>query len=108
VILQAFDMRVLQTIKQRYPMVRTALMVDGKEEVQDYIDRLGFIPDIYSPYFVLIGKSLVDKCHEMGMKVVPWTVNAIDKVHYFRSLGVDGIVTDYPNLRNQLLSDEPH
>lgn len=102
VILQAFDVRVLKYIKKTYPKIRVALMVDGKEEVQDHLDKLGFVPDIFSPYFVLVGKSLVDKCHELGMKVIPWTVNTSDKVAYFLSLGVDGLVTDYPNLRTQV------
>ncbi len=105
VILQAFDIRVLQYIKKTYPKMHLALLVDTKEEVEDHIKRLGFVPDIFSPYLVIVGKSLVDKCHELGMRVIPWTVNSSDKVIYFKSLGVDGIVTDYPNLRNLVESN---
>ncbi len=66
------------------------------------IEELGFKPTIYSPYSVLVGKNLVDKCHAAGVKIIPWTVNSIKDLKYFVGLGVDGIITDYPNLMEQL------
>lgn len=102
VIIQSFDIRTLQYLHQKYPKMRTSLGIDEKEDFENNIKDLGFKPTIYSPYSVLVGKSLVDKCHAAGIKIIPWTVNSVKDIKYLMNLGVDGIITDYPNLMGQL------
>lgn len=102
VIIQSFDMRTLQYLHEKYPKVKTSLLIDEKEPFEGYIEKLGFKPTIYSPYSVLVGKGLVDRCHAMGIKIIPWTVNTVKEIKYFQSLGVDGIITDFPNIMSQL------
>lgn len=97
-IIQAFDVRSLQYVHEKYPKVQTALMIDEKEDFENNIKDLGFSPSFYSPYAVLVGKGLVDRCHAAGIKIVPWTVNSIKDMNYLIGLGVDGIITDFPNL----------
>jgi len=41
---------------------------------------------------------MVDQAHELGMLVKPWTVNSLDIVDDLLKWGVDGIITDYPNI----------
>ncbi|MGO4878307.1 glycerophosphodiester phosphodiesterase family protein [Pedobacter psychrotolerans] len=102
VIIESFDMRTLQYLHEKYPKVKTSLLIDEKEPFEDHIEKLGFKPTIYSPYSVLVGKGLVDRCHEMGIKIIPWTVNTVKDLKYFMSLGVDGVITDFPNLMHQV------
>ncbi|WP_231427219.1 MULTISPECIES: glycerophosphodiester phosphodiesterase family protein [Pedobacter] len=102
VIIESFDMRTLQYLHEKYPKIQTSLLIDEKEPFEDYIEKLGFKPTIYSPYSVLVGKGLVDRCHAMGIKIIPWTVNSLKEIKYFMSLGVDGVITDFPNLMGQL------
>lgn len=102
VIIQSFDMRTLQYLHEKYPKIQTSLLIDEKEPFEDYIEKLGFKPTIYSPYSILVGKGLVDRCHAMGIKIIPWTVNSLKEIKYFMSLGVDGVITDFPNLMGQL------
>jgi glycerophosphoryl diester phosphodiesterase len=102
VIIQSFDIRTLQYVHQKYPKIRTSLGIDEKEDFENNIKDLGFNPTIYSPYSVLVGKTLVDKCHAAGIKIIPWTVNSIKDLQYLMGLGVDGIITDYPNIMGQL------
>jgi glycerophosphoryl diester phosphodiesterase len=102
VIIQSFDIRTLQYLHQKYPKIRTSLGIDEKEDFENNIQELGFKPTIYSPYSVLVGKNLVDKCHAAGVKIIPWTVNSVKDLKYFMGLGVDGVITDYPNIIEQL------
>jgi glycerophosphoryl diester phosphodiesterase len=102
VIIQSFDIRTLQYLHQKYPKIRTSLGIDEKEDFENNIEELGFKPTIYSPYSVLVGKNLVDKCHAAGVKIIPWTVNSVKDLQYFMGLGVDGIITDYPNIMGQI------
>lgn len=102
VIIQSFDVRTLQYLHEKYPKIRTSLLIDKKEDFESNIKELGFSPTIYSPYSILVGKTLVDKCHALGIKVIPWTINSTKDIAYFMNLGVDGIITDYPNIMGQL------
>lgn len=102
VIIQSFDIRTLQYLHKTYPKIRTSLLIDEKEDFENNIKELGFNPTIYSPYSVLVGKTLVDKCHALGIKIIPWTLNSTKDIRYLMNLGIDGIITDYPNIMGQL------
>lgn len=102
VIIQSFDRRSLQYLHHKYPKIKTSLAIDEKEDFENNIAELGFKPTIYSPYVVLVGKNLVDKCHAAGVKIIPWTVNSVKEIEYLMGLGVDGVITDYPNLMGQV------
>ncbi|MGZ5191552.1 MAG: glycerophosphodiester phosphodiesterase [Flavisolibacter sp.] len=41
---------------------------------------------------------MVKRCHDKKMKLIPWTVNDKNQIQTLISLGVDGIITDYPDL----------
>ncbi len=98
VMIQSIDMRTLQYLHEQYPKIKTSLVIDEKVDFEQNIETLGFKPTVYSPYYVLVGKSLVERCHDMGIKIIPWTVNTVKDFNYLIGLGVDGIVTDYPNV----------
>ncbi|MHA4893249.1 glycerophosphodiester phosphodiesterase family protein [Pedobacter sp. PWIIR3] len=98
VTIQSFDIRTLQYLHEHYPKVKTSLLIDEKVDFEVNIADLGFKPTVYSPYSILVGKGLIDRCHTEGIKIIPWTVNTIKDMKYLIALGVDGVVTDYPNL----------
>lgn len=94
--LQSFDFRILKEIKTSYPEVTLAALVYDKG-MDAALYELGFVPDIYSPYFPLVSENLVNEAHEMGMKVIPWTVNETEHMKMLLNYGVDGLITDYPD-----------
>jgi len=100
VIIQSFDFRTLKIVHQKYPSIKTAALIESsdKRSVSQQINELGFTPTIYSPEASLVNKELVTNCHRLNMKLIPWTVNDKQKIKYLRSLGVDGIISDYPDL----------
>lgn len=105
VTIQSFDIRTLQYLHENYPKIKTALLIDEKIDFEVNIADLGFKPTVYSPYSVLVGKGLVERCHEAGVKIIPWTVNSIKDMKYLIGLGVDGVVTDYPNIYKKVMDD---
>jgi glycerophosphoryl diester phosphodiesterase len=98
--IQSFDLRPLKVLHQKYPRIQTAYLVFGKEcsDAKKQIQLLGFTPTIYSPEFKYVTKETVDYCHAHQMKIIPWTVNTKIEIDALIALGVDGIITDYPNL----------
>ena len=100
VIIQSFDFRTLQVMNRKYPLVKTALLIEDydKRGVDIQLQELGFTPSIYSPHYSLVTPELVRKCHDQKMKLIPWTVNDETTIRQLQKMGVDGIITDYPNL----------
>lgn len=103
-IVQSFDVRTLQYLHQQYPHVSTALLIedDDKRSLAVQLQRLGFTPSIYSPYHGHVTTELVQGCHQQGMRVIPWTVNILPRMQELKAMGVDGIISDYPNLFTEL------
>jgi glycerophosphoryl diester phosphodiesterase len=96
-IIQSFDIRTLQVIHQTDSTATTALLIFDLDNFEKNLKQLGFNPTIYSPNFILVNEKLISKCHELKIKVIPWTVNDEGKMLKMKLLGVDGIITDYPN-----------
>lgn len=95
--IQSFDFNVLKYLNQSNPKVKLVALVENKRGVEANLKDLGFIPYVYSPYHILLNKKAVALCHEKGMKVVPWTVNDRKQMESLIEMGVDGIITDYPD-----------
>jgi glycerophosphoryl diester phosphodiesterase len=102
VTLQSFDFAVLKHWKQQitagtYAPVSLAALVANLKGIDTNLEALGFTPDIYSPYFRLLTTKKVARLHTKGMKVIPWTVNELKDMKAVVGMGVDGLITDYPN-----------
>jgi glycerophosphoryl diester phosphodiesterase len=103
VIIQSFDFRTLQYLHRHYPGMKTSMLIENtdKRSLEEQVSALGFTPSVYSPAYSLVNESLVKKCHALNMKVIPWTVNDKPAMERLKQMGVDGIITDYPNLFNE-------
>lgn len=98
-IVQSFDMRPLQVIHRLSPDISLGFLTDDKNATfDDNIARLGFIPAFYNPNYHLVTATLVKQCHDKQILIEPWTVETPDIMQQMKALGVDGIITDYPNL----------
>jgi len=103
VMIQSFDPRTLQYLHQHYPSIPTVLLIEDfdKRTLDVQLKALGFIPTVYSPHYSLVNEELLQKCHQQKIKVIPWTVNEKEAITALQKLGVDGIISDYPNLFNE-------
>jgi glycerophosphoryl diester phosphodiesterase len=90
--------RALNALHRQAPELQTAFLIENIKGLDSNLARLEFKPDIYSPYYLMVDKKLVDQCHTRQMKLVPWTVNDVKSMRRLIRLGVDGIITDYPDM----------
>ncbi len=96
VVLQSFDFDVLTYWHRVWPQVVLSALVEHDSPSKVLAD-LGFTPAIYSPSFRQLDKSRLEFSHAHGMRVIPWTVNLREDIQKMIELGVDGLITDYPN-----------
>jgi glycerophosphoryl diester phosphodiesterase len=103
VIIQSFDFRTLQYLHKHYPTIKTAMLVEAKDKnsFRKQVKDIGFTPTIYSPEVTLVTQNLIDECHQQNIKIIPWTVNDKKGIDRLKALGVDGIISDYPDLFNE-------
>ena len=52
---------------------------------------------VWSPFHRELTEETLTEAHALGLRVVVWTVNEVDDMTALARLGVDGIITDYPN-----------
>ncbi|MCB5274714.1 Glycerophosphoryl diester phosphodiesterase [Arthrobacter sp. SO5] len=52
--------------------------------------------DAISPAFKSVTPGMIAEAHELGLPVIPWTVNTTADMNRLMDLGADGIISDYP------------
>lgn len=52
----------------------------------------------WAPHYMTLTRDLLNRSHDLGLAVVPWTVNTLPEMEKLISWGVDGIITDRPDI----------
>lgn len=119
--IQSFDWRTLPMTRRQVPGIPLVALWDettwypgspwlgGVEPavVGDPITGAQLVgASILSPEYVLIDKAFVDRAHQRGLKVIPWTVDDAATMKAQIDLGVDGIITDYPTTLRNVMAEK--
>ena len=60
------------------------------------------VPYDYRPR---LDRAFVEAAHRSGAQVHAWTVNEVNDMHELLDIGVDGIITDRPDLLNDVVGE---
>ena len=127
VMVQSFDWRTLELLHELEPGLRTVYLTVESPEFHTLKDgawnagRLlndygGSIPRmvrasaekatgvIWAPNFRNLTVATLKEAHELGLKVIPWTVNQNAAMEQLIDWGVDGIITDYPDRLREVMA----
>jgi glycerophosphoryl diester phosphodiesterase len=127
VTVQSFDWSTLVAVRQLAPEIVTACLTiqtanndtvrpeaDGASRWHAGLrlaDHGGSVPRlvkaagcaIWSPFWRNLSPGLVEEAHALGLAVLPWTVNEPADLDRIVGLGVDGLITDYPDRARAVL-----
>ncbi|MGP4106406.1 glycerophosphodiester phosphodiesterase [Virgibacillus sp. L01] len=98
IIIQSFNHESMQVSKELLPNVPHGVLAgmtwDGVTEEQ--LANFATYADYFNPNLNIVTDELVTSVHEEGMEIYPYTVRAQKEADKLINLGVDGIITDYP------------
>lgn len=99
VTIQCFHPPVLAAVRAAQPDITLAYLDEFPEKgsLKTKMDELGFVPPIYSPWHQPLTQAVIDQAQQLGMRVIPWTVNETSRMEALVAMGVNGIITDYPD-----------
>lgn len=119
VMVQSFDWRTLQVLQKEAPEIR-ALYLTTPRTLQPAPDGqpspwlAGFTPErhggsvpkavfaaggrLWAPNHATLTPALRAEARALGISVIPWTVNEPDAINRLLDMGVDGIISDRPDL----------
>ncbi len=98
-IICSFDYKMLEKVKKLNPKIQTGYITCLNNEEMLNLEYV----DFYSIYYKKVNKELVNKIHKKHKKVYVWTVNRSEDMKKIVQMGVDAIITDYPqNLKTNL------
>lgn len=119
VTIQSFDWRAPRHVRRVRPEVPRGWLTRAEtiraaplwRRDQAASPRLEDVPDAvaaegggtWTCYFTELTPSLLHRAHDLGLKVIPWTVNERDDMRRLISWGVDGLISDRPDLVMPLL-----
>lgn len=96
--LQSFDTRILEQLHKMDANVKLVLLTNNTKSIKKNLKKITFKPYGYSPNYKTLTKCQVKRLHKSNIKVIPWTVNSKSSIKKMIHKGVDGVITDYPNL----------
>ncbi len=96
VIISSFDHHGLQRVKEIDPNIKTGVLYTASWiKPWRYRELLNF--NALHPAWYTLSPELVTNAHQAGLAVHTFTVNDTDYVPQMIMMGVDGIITDYPD-----------
>jgi len=93
--IQSFDFRTLKVVEREAPEIATAYLTSRRHPYPEKVHEAG--GKIWSPDFTSLGKENLDRARSLGLKIIPWTVNEPGDIARMLDMGVDGIISDYPD-----------
>lgn len=95
--IESFDWRTLQVVEREAAEIATVYLTGrrGAESQPKAVHAAG--GRIWSPDHEAMDSAAMVEARAFGLRVIPWTVNEPAAIERVLDLGVDGLITDYPD-----------
>lgn len=98
-VVQSFDEKILEKIREVDPSVSLHRLISGpivfqSKKTDDFL--------ALNPHYRFATKRKIEKLHSKNLKIFVWTVNDVEKMKKLIAMGVDGIITNFPEKLKQL------
>ena len=100
-VITSFDVKIHQTLKQQYSTFKRGLLIeqDIKERAIEQALALGCCQIGWMN--TLATDEIIQATQQAHLNISVWTVNDVDRAKHLQSLGIDGLITDFPKMMLQ-------
>jgi glycerophosphoryl diester phosphodiesterase len=101
VAVQSFDAGAIRRLRTLTPRLPIGVVVGDKPSAaitEEDLERLAAFANFVNLRLDMVNRELIASVHAQGMRVFAWTVRHPDEIPPLLEAGVDGIVTDDPEL----------
>lgn len=98
IIIQSFNHDSVLTTKALLPRIPVGVLagMSWKDVTDQELEEFASYADYFNPNMNILDAELVDRIHDIGMDIWPYTVREKEQADRLLKLGVDGIITDFP------------
>jgi glycerophosphoryl diester phosphodiesterase len=95
-VISSFEMGALRAVRERSAAARIGVLWHDDDLDPIWLLAEGLAARSLHPLWSLVDAEVVEQAHRRGLGVIVWTVNDPQQIANLAALGVDGIISDYP------------
>jgi glycerophosphoryl diester phosphodiesterase len=99
VVVSSFSLDVIDRVREVDPEIPTGYLTSATWDQLACLERmLANGHRVFHPNHVAVGPDLVEAVHSAGVRLNTWTVDDPDRIRWLADIGVDGIITNTPDV----------
>ncbi|WP_342573976.1 glycerophosphodiester phosphodiesterase family protein [Solibacillus sp. FSL K6-1781] len=98
IIIQSFNFESIKKMDQLLPKVPIGVLTSNRADTTlEALQEFSTYADWFNPSYGIVTKELVNQVHSLGMQIGSWTVRSQEAADFLFKMGVDAIISDYPD-----------
>ncbi|WP_195694613.1 glycerophosphodiester phosphodiesterase [Priestia megaterium] len=98
IIVQSFNHNSMKKMNKLLPKVPIGVLTSSSADTTEQaLQEFSTYADYFNPSYGIVTPDLVNQVHSLGMKIGSWTVRSQEAANFLLDVGVDAIITDYPD-----------
>jgi len=102
-VISSFETGALRAVRERSEAARLGVLWHSPELDPMWLLAEALKARSIHPLWSLVDAAAVEQAHNNGLQVIVWTVNEPEMIAHLAGLGVDGIISDYPERLSAVL-----
>lgn len=105
VVISSFNPLVVKKCQKIDDEIKTGFIYERRLPRLHQRLAKGLIVDSWHANFQAVSEIIVERARKAGCQIYPWTVNEDADIRRMIALGVDGIITDFPNRVKKIMDE---
>ena len=98
IIIQSFNFESMKKMDQLLPQVPIGVLTSNRADTTlEALQEFSTYADWFNPSYGIVTEELVNQVHSLGMQIGSWTVRSQEAADFLFEMGVDAIISDYPD-----------
>ncbi len=98
IIIQSFNFESMKKMDQLLPKVPIGVLTSNRAHTTpEALQEFATYADWFNPSYGIVTEELVNQVHSLDMQIGSWTVRSQEAADFLFEMGVDAIISDYPD-----------